>query len=173
MGTLTIVDDCLTPDRYIYLTYSGPDPWGVVKKITDSIRGFFHVSASGYNQVRLNWDDTSDPITFYAKWWVRRKMSRQTIILIDLWVQGSKSKVDNTGQFTLRINANVLTTVSGPGFLLNPFWLVYSYLFYNRIRRRFLYTCKSLVLNFRNEIKEHYNMGITTVPQAHTVFGSW
>lgn len=173
MGKLEIYDDCMAPERYIWLTYSGPDPWGVVKKITDSIRGFFHVSASGTNHERLNWDITADPVTFYSKWWVRKKMSGRTYALIKLWIQGSKSKVDNTGQFTMRVSADLHTVFSGPSLILKPFWLTYSYLFHDRVRQKFIERCRNLTLNFRNEIKEHYNLGITSVPDAHTVFGSW
>lgn len=173
MGDIFINDDCLTPYRHIYMTYSGPDPWGVVKQITDSIRGFFHVSASGTSQYRLNWDLAGDPILFYSKWWVRKRLANNIDAIIYLWVQGTKSKVDNTGQFTLRINADVNAKYSGPTFLLQPLWVMYSYLYFNRVRRKFIESCRNYVLNFRNEIKEHYNLGITSVPSSGTVFGNW
>ena len=172
MGKLMVQDDCLVPEKYVWLTYSGPDPWGVVKRITDSIRGFFHVSASGTSHERLNWDMAGDPILFWSRWWVKKTMSKYTYAVIWVWVQGTKSKVENTGQFTLRLNGELITELTGPAIFLKPFWLTYSYLFYDRARRRFLERCRDLTLNFRNQIKEHYNMGITKVPQAHTVFGS-
>ena len=172
MGKLEIRDDCLVPDQYIYLTYTGPDPWGVVKRITDSLKGFFHVSSSKKNHERINWDTTGDPILYWSIWWVKKPFSGYSTARFRIWVQGTKSKVDNTGQFTLRLNADLHTTISGPSFLLKPFWLTYSFLFYNRARRRFVDNCRNYVLNFRNEIKEHYNLGVTSVPQAHTTFGT-
>ncbi|MBL7160562.1 MAG: hypothetical protein ISS93_01785 [Candidatus Aenigmarchaeota archaeon] len=173
MGKLVIQDECLAPEKYVYLTYSGPDPWGVVKKIADSLKGFFHVSSSGVCHARLNWDIASDPIAFWSLWWVKRKMSGNSTAVVYIWVQGTKSKTDNTGQFTLRLHSELRTRASGPSIILKPFWLTYSYLFYDRVRRRYIETCRNLVLNFRNEIKEHYNLGKTSVPQAHSSFGNW
>jgi len=171
MGTLEIKDDCLAPERYVYLTYTGPDPWGVVKKITDGIKPFFHVSTSGRNNERINWDVSTDPITFWSLWWVKKNMSAYTTAKYYIWVQGAKSKTDNTGQFTMRIHGDLETSFSGPSIILKPVWLMYSYLFYNRTRRRYIENCRDLAMNFRNEIKEHYNLGVTRIPQAHTSFG--
>jgi hypothetical protein len=170
MGSIEIYDDCLAPEKFVYLTYTGPDPWGVVKKITDSIKPFFHVSSSSRNHERLNWDVSGDPITFWSLWWVKKAMSGYSKARIYIWVQGTKSKTDNTGQFTMKIHGELETSFSGPSVILKPLWLVYSYLFYNRVRRRYIERCRDLVLNFRNEIKEHYNLGISSVTQAHTTF---
>jgi len=171
MAKLQIMDDCLAPDRYVYLTYSGPDPWGVAKKISESLKGFFHVSTSGTNHERLNWDISGDPINFWSRWWVKKNMSMFSRAWFYIWVQGTKSKTDNTGQFTLRLHGELKTNVGGPSILLKPFWVTYSYLFYNRVRRRFIERCNDMLLNFRNDIKEHYNLRMTSVTGAHSVFG--
>ncbi len=166
MARLEISDDCLSPEKYTYLTYSGPDPWGVVKKVTDSLKPYFHVSSSKVAHERLNWDISSDPINFWSLWWVKKSFSRYTNIRIYIWIQGTKNKTDNNGQFTMRLHGELLTNVSGPRLILKPFWLMYSYLFYNRARRRYIEICRDLLLNFRNEIKEHYNLGATSVPRT-------
>jgi hypothetical protein len=171
MATVEITDDCNSPDRYIRMNYSGPDPWGAVKKINASLRGFFHISATNTSNDRLNWDISGDPIHFWSTWWVTTPMSSRTYAVIFIQCQGFKYKATNTGKFSLTLYADLRTKFSAPGFLLKPMWYTYSYFFYNRARRRFLGKCRDLVLNFKNEIKEHYNMGTTTVPGAHSVFG--
>ncbi len=171
MAKIVIRDDCLVPDRYIRLKYSGPDPWGVAEKITGSIRGFFHVSASGTNNYRLNWDISGDPITFYSRWWVRKNFSRFSTMRIQMKLQGKKYAKDNTGEFSFSMHARVITTFSGWSAILKPFVALYSYLFYNRARRTYVEMCRNYVLNFRNEIKKHFNLEATEVPTARASYG--
>ncbi|MBU0953333.1 MAG: hypothetical protein KKA90_02850 [Nanoarchaeota archaeon] len=169
MGQLLLVDECLTPNRQIAMTYSGPDPWGIAKKIADNLKPYFHVSSSKNGRQRINWDDAMDPITFYARWWVMRPKSRFTAFWIEMWVIGNKSKVNNTGEFTLYMEGKTKTEVSGWGILLRPFWLMYSYFYYDRVRRQYIESCRNQILNFRNEIKEHFGLAKTEVP-VHGVY---
>jgi hypothetical protein len=135
-----------------------------MRKITGSVRPFFHVSASGTGQTRLNWDISGDPIGFYSTWWVRKKLSRFSNMIIDIKVQGNKSKTENKGDFTMQLDARINTSFEGWSIMLKPVWIIYSYLLYNRSRRAFLEQCKDYVYSFRNEIKEHFNLKITTMP---------
>lgn len=171
MAVIKITDDCLAPEEFIYFDYSGPNPWGVAKKINESARGFFHLGASDFYFDRVNWDITGDPVTFWALWRIRKDVSRYSRIWIYIRVQGEKSKTGNTGKFTMRMNAEVLTEFEGWSIVLKPFYYIYAYLFYNRVRRKFIERCRSMVLGFRNEIKKHYNVQVTEVPTAHGAFG--
>jgi hypothetical protein len=171
MAKFTIRDDCLTPDRYMRLKYSGPNPWGVGEKITESIRTFFHVSASGTNQYRLNWDISGDPITFYSRWWVRKGVSRFTSMRIVMKLQGKKYKKDNTGDFSFSLHGRVITNFEAWGPLLKPIWAMYSYLFYDRVRRNAIEQCRNFILAFVNELKKHYNIEATEVAGASGSFG--
>ncbi len=166
MASLKIIDECLTPEKYVYIKYSGPDPWGIAKKIAADMKPFFHISTSRTSRKRLNWDVAADPITFYAKWWVRREATPFSEIYIEMAVFGNKSKVTNKGEFTLRMEGQLITERKGWGIFLRPFWLLYSYLYYDRIRRQHIEACRSAILNFRNEIKEHFGVGKTAVPQG-------
>ena len=171
MGKIEIVDDCFVPDKFIYLTYKGPDPFGVVTRITQRIRPFFHVSASGTNNTRINWDDSGDPIHFFSTWWVRRNLSRFSSMFVWINVIGTQSKTGDKGEFTLRLNADLKTSFEGIGVVLKPIWLIYSYLFYDRARRGFIENCRNYTVNFRNELKEHFNLEATQVPAARGAFG--
>ena len=171
MGKITIVDECLAPEKYIYLRYSGKNPWGVAHKISGLIKPFFHVSSSGTNQTRINWDVTDDPIGFYSIWWVKRSLSRWSGWRIHIKVQGKKSKTTNEGEFTLQLNGEITTRFSGWGFILKPAWLLYSYIFYNRVRRKYIESCRNMIFGFYNELKEHYNLEKTNIPSEYGVFG--
>ena len=78
MAKMEIRDDCMTPDRYMRLKYSGPDPWGVAEFLNANLKEFFHVSSSKCSNYRINWDITGDPVSFYARWWARKAVSRMT-----------------------------------------------------------------------------------------------
>lgn len=170
MGKITIEDDCLVPERFLTMTYSGKDPWGVGRKIAEMVKPFFHVSSSGTNNLRLNWDDAGDPVTFYSLWWVKVKYSRFTTSWFRIKVQGEKHKADNTGTFTLELQANLETKFSGWSPFLRTAWLMYSYLYYNRIRRKMIERCRNSTLNFRNEIKKHFELEASSTP-AYGGFG--
>ncbi len=169
MAVLEIVDDCLAPERHIFLTYTGPNPWGVAEKITNLIEPFFHVSASGTGNDIINWDVVGDQISFYSHWWVKKKFSAHSTMKVDLRIIGKQHKTTGEGYFRLRITADLVTQFSTFGFLLKPLWYLYSYFFYNRVRRRFIERCREMLHRFRDELKEHYDLKYTEIPAGAVV----
>jgi hypothetical protein len=166
MAKMKIMDDCMTPDRYLRLKYSGPDPWGVAEFINANLKKFFHVSTSKTSNYRINWDVTGDPMSFYARWWVKKEMSRMTHLKFIFKLVGHKGKTRNEGEFSLSYHARVITEISGRGLFLKPFWTLYSYLFYNRVRRKSIEQCRNYMLTFAKMVKEHFNVESTDVPMS-------
>ncbi|MFH1445305.1 MAG: hypothetical protein ABIF08_02375 [Nanoarchaeota archaeon] len=161
MGKIEIVDDCLAPSRYIYMQYTGTDPYGVAKKIADSLTEFYQISGAGMCQTYFMWDDSSDPRGFYFRWWVKKSIGgRFSTMWNYIWVRGEVSKEDNQGHFTLRIHGDLRTTFEGHGPILNTLWHLYSFFFYNKVRRKYIDFCRKTALDFRNEMREHYNLEI-------------
>ena len=158
MGKLTIVDDCLDPARFIYLDYSGADPYGVVKKINGMLNAFFRVSSAGISETDFKWDDSGDPITFYSSWWVKKSLSGFSTMWVWIKVQGAKGKNKNVGNFTMEVRAEIKTSFSHATSLLKSVWWIYSYIFYNRRRREYVNMCKDWVYRLRKELAEHYNL---------------
>ena len=174
MATIEVTDECLTPDKYTWVKYAGPDPWGVVRKITDSLKPSFHLSSSGRLFDRLNTDVTSDPATFYAEWRARRELSLWTYMWVFIKVQGKVSKATNKGEFWMRMSGELKTSIKTKGiagFFLHSFWTIYSYLFYDHRRREMLEQCTNMMMQFRNDIKEHYNLGISHRPGGRGAYG--
>jgi hypothetical protein len=155
---IRIIDDCLVPDKFVWLKYSGPDPWDAAKHISGRIRSFFHVSASGTANTRINWDVVGENTSFYSVWWVKKALSTHTMMWIHMKVLGKKSKATNNGNFTFQMNAYLDTTFGGSSIFLKPFYYIYSYIFYNRVRRKMLERCRNSVYSFREDIKKHFNL---------------
>lgn len=166
MSTIVIRDDCAVPDRYVRMKYSGPNPWGVSDFLNDNLKPFFHVSTSKVNNYRINWDITGDPITFYARWWVNKEVGRFTYMKFTFKVVGEKGKIKNEGKFSLSYHARVITEFGGWGPLLTPVWTIYSYLFFNRVRRKYIEQCRNYMSTFKNMVKEHFNIEATDVPMS-------
>ncbi len=168
---ILITDDCLVPEKQIILRYTGADPFKVAKKITESLRPFFHVSKAGWNWYRLNWDASDDPIAFFSRWWVAKKYSAFSRMHIEIKVQGTVSKTTNEGQFNMSINARVRTDWDGLGFwpLTKAAWEIYSHLFYNKSRMNFVQNCRNSINEFINEVKRVYSL--ETGPQVSVAVG--
>ena len=158
MGRIDVTDECLTPEKYTYIRYTGKNPWSVAEKLTEKIRPFFHVSASGTNNWRLNWDITGDVRTFYSLWWVKRKLSRWTNMNVALKLQGEQHKDTKMGKFSLQLSGTLETKFRAWSPLTRPVWYLYSYLIYNHLRRDWIKKCQSSIYNFKNDMKKEFGL---------------
>jgi hypothetical protein len=162
MGQIQIVEDCLAPARFVYLTYSGKGPFDVASKIAEMLQPFFRVSSAGISETDFRWDDSSDPIAFYFTWWVERgdEVSRWSRQRFNIKVQGKQTKETKEGEFTMQLDARLNTRFGfNNPFLKGLFWL-YDYLFYWRRRAEFIKNCEETVYEFRDEIKKHFNVAV-------------
>jgi hypothetical protein len=171
MANIKVYDECLGPDRFMRLNYTGPDPWKMGLQIGKSLRTYFHVSSAGMNNTHVKWDDTGNSIDFYSEWWVKKEVSGRSNLRFHIKYQGSKDKKTHVGTGALLIWARVETSVSGWGPILKPFWAVYSYLIYDRFRRKAIESCQTRLLNFRDELKKSFNLGATDIPTAEGTYG--
>lgn len=162
MAKIEIMDNCLAPEKDIFVKYEGPNPWDIAKKISSLQRPFFHVSSTNAGWTRLNWDRSGENIDFFSLWWVKKPVSGYTYMRFDIKVQGSQNKSTNEGHFNLTWTANMFTKFEGWGLFLKPLWYIYSYLYYDKVRKSALERCREYSLGFLNEIKEHFGMKTTT-----------
>jgi hypothetical protein len=95
---------------------------------------------------------------------VKRKLSRFSTMMVDIKVQGNKSKATNIGEFVVELRGRLETKFEGTNLFLRTVWTLYSYLFYDRERKRYIDLCRSAILGFRNEIKQHFNLRVTSTP---------
>ena len=160
MAKFVIKDDCLAPERFIYLNYSGPDPYGVVKTITGMLTKYFHVSTSGTCEYDFRWDRSGDPRGFFTRWWVKKNLSGWSTAWYFFQVQGKVNTETNEGEFRLEVSAELRTTIGFKNPFFRGLWGIYSYLFYNKRRREYIRICGNTIQGLRNELKEHYNLRI-------------
>lgn len=160
MGKIIIRDDCLAPGRYVYLDYHGKNPFEIVRKINDEIGDFFQVTASQWGEDDFRWDNSDDPATFYARYWVNKPAGgKYSHIRFRIKLQGQESQTTKEGLFTLELVGRVVTEFEARNIFLRTFWWIYSYLFYDRRRRNYIEFCRDYFERFRTMVKEHYNLG--------------
>ena len=161
MAKLAIKDDCLAPEKYIYLNYSGPNPYEIVKKIAGSFNAFFHVSSSKVCEYDFRWDRMGDPIGFFNRWWVKKEYSKYTTAWFHFQVQGKQAREGKEGEFRMEISSEIRTDVGSRNPLFMLLWDIYSYSFYNRRRREYIRKCANMATSFRDEMKNHFNLQIS------------
>jgi hypothetical protein len=160
MAKLTLKDDCLAPNRFVYLDYSGPDSFGVAKKIGGMLNDFFRVGSSSVGEYDFRWDRSGDPIGFFVRWWVKKEMSNFSTAWFHIQVQGNKAKETGEGSFTMEISAELKTSIENESPFFRAIWGLYSYFFYNQRRRDYINICTNLATGLRDEIKGHYNLRV-------------
>jgi len=156
---IEIEDDCFAPRRYIFINYSGPDPFAFARLERKLLRPIFEVSSSKIGEPRWMWDWTGDPIQFYLHWIIKKPMSRFTTFWYSIRVVGFKYKTKNEGKFRMEIEAVARHKFEADSKLKRLFFWIYWYLFYARIRQRQLELCKEYAERFINKIKEMYKIG--------------
>lgn len=162
MAKIELFDDCLYPDKIFVFRYEGKEPWKVVNNLTNSVKQHFHVTRGEWNQYDLRWDPTDDPIWFFSQWWMAPKFSEspESRMLLVLKVRGSEGKTDKSGFFNMIMAAHLSTKFKGWGPLLKVFYPIYSYLFFNRVRRSYIEKCKGLSLELKNMVRDMYGLQI-------------
>ena len=160
MTKMEIVDDCLSPTQFVYLTYNGANPYKVYTKITSMMQQFFEISSSGVFEDRFHWDIVGSNIDFFMRMKARRDFGKFTNMFVHMNIRGSRKKDANTGTFTLRVNSYLETNFEYRNPISKTLWYLYSYIFYNKRRRGHLEFCRNTTNDFINEIKEHFNLRI-------------
>lgn len=166
MGKLVIVDECLVPRRLVWIHYKGADPIGFLKDFRTTLRFQFDVSSTRCYEKKLLWDYTGDPIRFYNEWIVKKEFSRFTNMWISLRALGYVSKGKKDGNFSLELYGELKHTFEPSNWFTKYVWLIYNYMFYNKLRERYIIMCRDYVENFMNWCKENYDMKTVTTPEA-------
>jgi hypothetical protein len=166
MGKLVIVDECLVPRRQAWMYYKGEDPIGFLKDFRTTLRFNFDVSTTRCWERKLLWDYTGDPIRFYNEWKTKKELSRFSTMWTDLRALGYVSKGKKDGDFSLELYGEVKHEFSPSNWFTKYIWVLYNYMFYNKIREMHIRMCRDYLEKFMNWCKENYNMRTVTTPEA-------
>jgi hypothetical protein len=166
MGKFVIVDECLIPRRLAWLYYEGPDSFAFLKGFRATLRFQFDVSSTRIHERKLLWDYTGDPIRCYSEWFIRKEVSRFSEINWTLRFLGYAAKATKDGNFSLEVYGEVKHKFEPSNWLLKYVWLLYNYLFYNKIRDSYMILCRDYLNNFLNWGKEKYGMKTVDTAEA-------
>jgi hypothetical protein len=166
MGKLVIIDECLVPRRLAWLHYKGDDPIGFLRDFKVNLRFIFEVSTTRCRERKLLWDYVGDPIRFYDEWKVVKQLSRFTTMLVTIRFIGYVSKGKQDGNFTMEMYGEIQNEFSPSNWFNKYIWLIYNYLFYGKMRERYVIMCRNYIRNFMDWCKEHYNMKAVTTPEG-------
>jgi len=166
MASFNIVDECLVPKRLAWLYYRGPDAVGFLRDIKGNLRFIFETSTTRVRERKLMWDYSGDPIRFYSEFWVVKEFSRFTEMWVSIRTLGYVSKGTQHGNWSLELYGDLRHKFEPSNWLLKYTWLLYNYLFYNKIRERYIIMCRDYIQKFLNWVKEKYNLRTVTTPEA-------
>ena len=166
MGKLVIVDECLIPKRLAFIYYKGPNSMEFLKGIRGTLRFQFDVSTTRCYERKLLWDYTGDPIRYYNEWMLRKEVSRFSTIWFTLRALGYVSKSKQDGDFSLELYGEVKHEFEPSNWFTKYIWLLYNYIFYNKLRENYTILCRDYINNFLNWCKEKYGMKTVSTPEA-------
>jgi len=166
MARLFITDECLVPRRLTWLHYKGPDPIGFLRDFRTTLRFIFEVSTTRCMERKLLWDYTGDPIRFYSEWHVKKQFSRFTTMLVTIRALGYVSKGKQDGNFSMELYGELQHIFEPSGWFTKYVWIMYNYMFYNKMRERYTLMCRDYIQKYLNWCREKYNMKTVTTPEA-------
>ena len=166
MGKLVVIDECLVPRRLAWLNYKGPDPVGFLKDFKKNLRFIFEVSTTRCRHRKLLWDYSGDPIRYYDEWKLVKQFSRFTTMMVNIRVLGHVSKAKQDGDFTMELYGEVQNEFGPSNWFTKYIWIIYNYVFYNKLRERYTLMCRDYINKYMNWCKENYNLKTVTTPEG-------
>jgi hypothetical protein len=140
--------DCFSPRRKIIIGYSGPNIKEIVKKAQGIITRGMDI-----NPLDTNLDqyylDVVDPnnIGFHIFWHGKRRLDQRTEMIGSLFLKQGKLRPDGTGSVVIEFFPKLVTTWDRSTFIKRtPLYellrKIYTYVYYDNRRRRFIELCK-------------------------------
>ncbi|MEM5815539.1 MAG: hypothetical protein QXW01_03220 [Candidatus Aenigmatarchaeota archaeon] len=163
--TWIIEDDCLVPEKYIKISYRGPNPFLAYQSLFGICRKYLEIDPADYWERDFRWDNSDDPRGFYVRVIVQKSLDSRSKVFFEIIIQGKQPKESNKeGEVVVLIGAKLTTeykqdTPFQKSFLYKSLLWMYNYFFYFRVRRRYLELCKQLCEKIRDGYKEILNIG--------------
>jgi len=160
-----IEDDCLAPERYIKITYRGPNPFSAYQSSLAICRKYLEIDAADYWEREFRWDSSEDPRGFYIRSIVQKSMDSKSKIYFEIIMQGKQPKDSSKeGELVILIGAKLTTEYrQETPFQKSEFYKnllrIYNLFFYFKVRRRYLQLCKELCEKLRDAYKELLKIG--------------
>jgi len=140
--------DCLAPRRNITIGYSGPNIREIVKKVQEIITRGMNVNplATNLDEYYLYVVDLNN-ILFHIFWHGERRFDQRTKMLGFIRLKQGKLRPDGTGSVEIEFFGKLVTVWEKNTFIQKtPIYellrKIYTYVYYDNRRRRFIELCK-------------------------------
>lgn len=160
MAVWIFEDDCLSPERSILIEYSGPEPFKAYTALRGMLERIFEVETIDLWERDFRWDISSDPRSFYMRMYVNKGIDARTRMMVEIIMEGSQpSDPKKVGHLKITISGKLRTEYSLKSFLQRStiykfFVWLYHKLFYQNIKRSYIYLCNKLIDQLNYELRE-------------------
>lgn len=149
------------------LRYTGPDPQLAYSKIRELFWTVFQVKEGERVQERdFSWDRKGKRETFNVAWEVSKDMDKFSYLYIRIKMNGFAEEVENgrkEGNLFVRVDGALRTEYPQDNVWERNIFYEMSRVFWHRVfyatkRQEYQDVCRSLMMNFRNELKAFFNL---------------
>jgi len=155
MGSNVIkyADSLTAPHEAKKIVYRGPNPLGFKDNLVELLKHVLEIGSPNVHEMDLRWDATDG--SFYYEIKAKRPEDRWTTLVISMRAWGKQSDDEKKmGSMTLKLKGMLETKVDYSHSIHKSFWWTYSYLFYNRQRRKYFERGKKMFATIENAIRE-------------------
>jgi hypothetical protein len=164
MAVWRLEDDCLAPSGKIVVEFKGKNPFAVYKALKDSLKKVFGVGSSAIWERDFRWDITSDPRSFFVRYFVKKGIDMRSSVLSEIILEGEQpSTPEKDGKIRITIKGKLVTEYERKTTFQNlPIYkgllLLYNFIFYNRVRRNYLALCIDWLTKLEEEFRSILSM---------------
>jgi len=149
--------DLLTPVKdLVEINFRGDQPAKILKVVLPSIQRIMELDSPKLAEPVLRWDSTDG--SFQGKWAAFKTYDKWTQMWIDVNAWGFQDLQTKQGAVKVKLKGYLVTEFTYANAIQQGFWWTFSYLFYNRTRKKLFDQSKDYYFRVADMIKE--NLGI-------------
>ena len=154
MPSIELRTDVLAPKHFKTYNFSGYHPTRFLKVAPNLIKDVFQITEPNTFEDVLKWDRSSDPIEFYALWRGKDSKDNKSTFWVTVKAMGVQKAKDKMGKITIFVSATLDTNFPYSNSLEKALITAYAYMYYHKIRRRYIMEQKRNMDEFDLEIKK-------------------
>ncbi|MEM5772030.1 MAG: hypothetical protein QXF15_02040 [Candidatus Aenigmatarchaeota archaeon] len=131
---ISIINDLLAPTEKKIIKFSGEHPSRLLDFIPKLEREILKIESSDFFEDSIKWDNSGNPISFYAEWRAKQEQDNYTELWIKTIVQGTQDSSTKKGEVMIVLTGFLRTKFTPKTFLHYLFFLMYMKLFYHKQR---------------------------------------
>lgn len=167
---LLIWDYIFEPVKDIKVSYSGPHPERMYKKINELVRIVFNVPDAYVQEGSYSWSKDGDTERFEVNWEVNKLLDVHSYITIEMSLKGYSKA--GAGKAAIKLKPRLITeypqdTVWQQSILYEMLRRLWHKMFYHHKRMEYLNYGKEIITNFESSLKHYMEIlrGSTSAPE--------